>query len=418
MQYVLFVILAPVSALTLIATAIIISRNPRSQLSANLQALMLVSIFYVITDTLELIVPVETGTMFYARLGYSFSQFAPAYALFFTLAFTGNEGWLTARNKVLTLLIPVLAGLLVCTEPLHGLIWSRISFVQVEGMLAMNVDHGWAHWIGFAYAIALYAVSLALLLRETLRAQPVNRCQGVLALAGIGIPLAMLAARGIGLIPGLAKDYAPIAYAAGGLCLVASARQHRLIDLIPIARSILIDDIADSMIVVDAGGRIVDINRAAHGLLGRSETVIGANIGDHPELKKILGDAAGQVRTGELSFLAGGTLRYFDARVSRINGGGNVSMGSIILLHDVTDTHSYLEERNRLIDELTKAAKEIKTLEGIIPICMYCKKIRDDTGFWHHVEQFVSDHSNAQFSHGMCPECQRKLVENGYRMQP
>jgi len=61
------------------------------------------------------------------------------------------------------------------------------------------------------------------------------------------------------------------------------------------------------------------------------------------------------------------------------------------------------------IGELQRALAEIKTLRGIVPICASCKKIRDDAGFWQQVEVYVSDHSEAEFSHGICPECMKKL---------
>ena len=72
-----------------------------------------------------------------------------------------------------------------------------------------------------------------------------------------------------------------------------------------------------------------------------------------------------------------------------------------------------LEEANRtqakLITELKEAISRIKTLEGIIPICANCKKIRDDEGFWQQVEVYISQHSGADFSHGICPDCMQSL---------
>ena len=61
------------------------------------------------------------------------------------------------------------------------------------------------------------------------------------------------------------------------------------------------------------------------------------------------------------------------------------------------------------IEELGQALEEIKTLRGILPICANCKKIRDDHGYWQQVEVYVHDHTDAQFSHGLCPECIHKL---------
>ena len=65
--------------------------------------------------------------------------------------------------------------------------------------------------------------------------------------------------------------------------------------------------------------------------------------------------------------------------------------------------------REKLIVELEKALAEIKTLKGIVPICSNCKKIRDDKGYWKFLEAFIEEHSEASFSHGMCPECMDEL---------
>jgi hypothetical protein len=67
------------------------------------------------------------------------------------------------------------------------------------------------------------------------------------------------------------------------------------------------------------------------------------------------------------------------------------------------------EEQERLISELTQALTQVKQLSGIIPICMSCKKIRDDEGYWEQVEVYVQNHSEADFSHGICPECLQRL---------
>jgi glucan phosphoethanolaminetransferase (alkaline phosphatase superfamily) len=67
------------------------------------------------------------------------------------------------------------------------------------------------------------------------------------------------------------------------------------------------------------------------------------------------------------------------------------------------------KEKEALIDKLQKTIKEINILQGILPICANCKKIRNDSGYWEQVEQYVQDRSNAQFSHSICPECAKKL---------
>ncbi len=66
-------------------------------------------------------------------------------------------------------------------------------------------------------------------------------------------------------------------------------------------------------------------------------------------------------------------------------------------------------EKESLIQELRQALQEVKVLSGFLPICASCKKIRDDKGYWNQLEEYISKHSQAEFSHGICPDCSKKL---------
>jgi len=80
----------------------------------------------------------------------------------------------------------------------------------------------------------------------------------------------------------------------------------------------------------------------------------------------------------------------------------------ITVTRDITEKRQIERDRDRLIADLQKALSEIKTLQGILPICSYCKKIRDDKGAWTQMESYISKHTNALFSHGLCHECLEK----------
>ena len=67
------------------------------------------------------------------------------------------------------------------------------------------------------------------------------------------------------------------------------------------------------------------------------------------------------------------------------------------------------KEREKLINELQVALAEVKTLSGLLPICASCKMIRDDKGYWNQIETYVRDHSEADFSHSICPDCTKNL---------
>lgn len=76
---------------------------------------------------------------------------------------------------------------------------------------------------------------------------------------------------------------------------------------------------------------------------------------------------------------------------------------------DITRRKTAEMEKAELIGKLEKALAEIRTLRGIIPICASCKKIRDSSGAWNQLEQYIREHSEAEFSHGICPECAARL---------
>ncbi|MBF0496986.1 MAG: response regulator [Deltaproteobacteria bacterium] len=75
----------------------------------------------------------------------------------------------------------------------------------------------------------------------------------------------------------------------------------------------------------------------------------------------------------------------------------------------------YALERQKLLQELKEALTSVKTLRGLLPICAHCKKIRDDKGYWNQIESYIRTHSEADFSHGICPECVKKDYPDLYQ---
>ena len=80
--------------------------------------------------------------------------------------------------------------------------------------------------------------------------------------------------------------------------------------------------------------------------------------------------------------------------------------GTIMLERKIQEQN---KEKDELISRLQDALDSIKKLSGLLPICASCKKIRDDKGYWNQIEQYIAEHSEAEFSHGICPDCVRKL---------
>jgi len=87
-------------------------------------------------------------------------------------------------------------------------------------------------------------------------------------------------------------------------------------------------------------------------------------------------------------------------------GGRRISLYSF---RDISERRRLLEDKSSLVTSLSEAISELKTLRGIIPICSSCKKIRDDTGYWQQVDEYLSRFGEMEFTHGVCPDCRREL---------
>ncbi len=94
------------------------------------------------------------------------------------------------------------------------------------------------------------------------------------------------------------------------------------------------------------------------------------------------------------------------------------ALGIIISGQDISERKLAETERERLITELTAALAQIKTLSGLLPICASCKKVRDDSGYWRQIETYVEQHSLAEFSHGLCPDCAQRLYPGIFQDNP
>ena len=92
-----------------------------------------------------------------------------------------------------------------------------------------------------------------------------------------------------------------------------------------------------------------------------------------------------------------------------IRGKQDNFQGIILVFRDISLQRQSEKEKDSLIAELKEAMGKVKTLSGLLPICASCKKIRDDKGYWNQIEAYIRKHSKVEFSHGICPDCAKKL---------
>jgi two-component system, sensor histidine kinase and response regulator len=187
----------------------------------------------------------------------------------------------------------------------------------------------------------------------------------------------------------------------------------------------LIDSMPEFINYKDADGRYLLNNRAHLRALGveRQEDVIGKTMYDFhpPELIKLYEEEEKQlIQTGEPILDKEESVLHHDtnnvhwhltSKVPLKDEHGKVT-SYITISTDITERKKAEIERERLIKELQQALTDIKTLSGLVPICAKCKKIRDDTGYWTQVESYIQEHSQARFSHGLCPDCMKNVYSD------
>lgn len=159
----------------------------------------------------------------------------------------------------------------------------------------------------------------------------------------------------------------------------------------------------DGFMPPEIGGDSAPLGRLQDQLLARLARVALLPPGSQPFEQEVL----------ELALpTAGGPPLQAEVRVRVLWGHDGRLQGFQGVTRDITERKGIEAERNRLIQELTDALAEVKNLEGLLPICSYCKKIRDDQGYWNHIEAYLSEHTDARFTHGMCPDCLDRMRQD------
>jgi hypothetical protein len=180
----------------------------------------------------------------------------------------------------------------------------------------------------------------------------------------------------------------------------------------------IFESLANPVILISARNKIENMNHAAIQLFSHGEVSGAYYYGkeDGPKdlewLSNELGDFAEKDQLEvflEKDLNLRESKRHFEIKFKRMLDVSGKFSGIIVILNDITERKQVEEEKSNLIVELKNALTQVKQLTGFIPICSSCKKIRDDQGYWSEVERYISEHSEAEFSHGICPECMRKL---------
>ena len=178
---------------------------------------------------------------------------------------------------------------------------------------------------------------------------------------------------------------------------------------------LIFEDSPLAIMYTDKDGTITTCNDRACKLFGATrERLIGFSykeISNQRMQKAIVTALSGETSHFEGQYLTvtGNAITYMNANFSpSFSPDGTVS-GVIGIFEDIAERMQTEREKERLVNGLRKDLEKVKKLTGFISICAACKKIKDDQGCWTHIEDYISAHSDMEFSHGFCPECTSKL---------
>lgn len=303
------------------------------------------------------------GDAKYAGIG----GLVPAW-LAFVLQYTGRAHLVTRRRVALLLVEPVAILVVLAVPATHDLVRSYPPAVA-PGELPV-VATGPLFWVHFAYSNLLLLVATVIFVIAMARLARVYwRLAGVLLLAAL-LPWAANVLHNFEVGPFVRLDLTPSAFTVTGAVLVWGLHHERLVHLQPVARGVVVETMADAVLVLDAYARVVDANPAAAVALGRPVAdLIGHPLGDllprHPAYAGGLGGDPMTVERAEVVLAVDGRLRHFDARRQPLTDRRGRLAGELVVLRDVTDRKGVESQLRLLLAEQSRVAAALQ--QSLVP---------------------------------------------------
>jgi PAS domain S-box-containing protein len=360
---------------------------------------------------------------FWSRVWYTNAAIVPVLWVFFAFRYMKYDKYLAIWQIIGLMVIPLSTTILVWTNQSHGLFWQSLDFGRTGFfMLPKDVSFGLWYVVHSAYSYVLLGLGMVLMVKSVLHAPHLYRSQVVALMMGVTLPLVASLPSTFGFVK---LETTSFGLALSGVTVTWALFRYKFLDLIPVARDQLIDSMYDGMLVLDMRNRVVDLNRTMRKMIGLSmDEVIGESVtkllqpgsqnGSWQQLVRCFQHGKAQT---EISLCWAGVEHYYDLRISPLTDHRGQVTGRLIVLRDITKRKraeqelqnyaSEIELRNR---ELEDALHAIKTLSELVPICAWCgRKIQDNAGQWIEVQTYIESHSETKFTHGICPDCLKKI---------
>lgn len=360
-------------------------KHGRGLVAGPLISFMLAAALWACFYALELAVTAVPLKILFAQIEYLGITSTAPMAFVMVNEYITRERWTDSRKFLLLGIIPFIVNAAVFTNTFHGLFWTDITPVQIGSFLILKVKYGPFFWLNAVYAYLLLLWATWQLARVVIREEALHRAQAGVMLAGILLPWLgnFLYIFGINPFPGL--DLTPYSFTLTGLAFAWGLFRLKLFNLLPVARSAVIENMPDGVIVLDAGDQVMDVNPAAQKTLGVAVAEIIGQPADvvfsqHfplPAPVRQMPETLTEVVSSQSA-----EEQYFNVLVTPLKNRSGRNTGRIITLHNATPlkqaeirlrtSQQQLEAQNAELRKFSRAVEQsgssviITNLQGVI----------------------------------------------------
>ncbi|MEW5869203.1 MAG: histidine kinase N-terminal 7TM domain-containing protein [Chloroflexota bacterium] len=293
--------------------------------------------------------------LFWGKVQYIGIATAPLMWLLFALYYSNPSWRLTPRNLLFLIAIPLVTIALIFTNEAHHLIWTENHINNAGAFSTLGVSYGPWFWVHSAFSYLALLAGAVLILRSIGRAQNLYREQAVALLVAVVAPWVGNVLYLSGLSPIAHLDPTPFAFTITTVAVAWGILGFRLIDLLPLARDTVVEEMQDGMIILDQDGRIADANPAALRLIGSSATqTIGQSVatvfGPWPQIVERFKDTKEGLE--EVSIGEGPDKRWYELHISALADKRQHLIGRVITIRKITDRKQAEQFRQAFLDDM------------------------------------------------------------------
>ena len=323
--------------------------------------------------TVELLAPTLSGKIFGAKLEYIGITLTPVLWFLFALEYTGHKDRLTPRQRTALFLFPAVTFGLALTNEYHHLIYTGTSLDPLGYPTLVVLGQGIWFWVNVIFSYCLVGAGVLLYLITYFQAKPPFKQQMTVIVAGSIVPVVFNALRLFTPIELHGFDLTPFTFAISGVLISFGLFRFSLIELTPIAASLVMENLHDAVLVIDNSKRVVNMNTTAHKWLGVGNEAIGQNALNVLKPSNIVHqywdatEAQIQLEVGENE-----QRRWLDTMISPLRDSHGRVLGRVVVARDNTREHTLLMSEKRharqmeLLNSITHASLDVTTLPEML----------------------------------------------------